>query len=836
MFWRRKGKDFSRQGVARAPHSPGEAPSRARKKRHWPRRLLFLVAAVVLIAAVALGLLLADLRKIVMRSLQASLPDFRVSLEGISLRSLSRLEVVGLELKSPGGGSVVRFPRVDVRFRLSLSSGLTFEKLDLQNVEAILGPEVQAFLRPPSKPAAKARLPEAFPPGPPIGRISLKNSRIVFNTPDLKFNALLDATADSSLTGTLLNETDFSLRLRVASLETEPVKVRNLDTVLSAFVNRDATGKRIDVLRGRLHMGDFLQSNFRGSLSYGVTGLETRGSLRTEPFSAAELLSRLKEPFPELGAYEVDGTARGELEVLYIPDDRNETVLSGNVLVRQGRVVIPLVEVSKGSASGSTGQALTGPVVAEDLGVDLPFRLSVVDGKATVLLGSREEHLAGATLVAGRVTYGEEEVASNLLALFELEGKLFGASPGKAADVSGSRAPDSFSASESELAVSLPTAPTEASGETSTGQDDTSPTATGRCRAFFRSHGGSISAEVSGALRGDLVEVQGDLDLQKVDLEKVFPRLGLADYGAWGPVSGTARVACAAGRKTPLKLSGELSVRVPQAVISLGKPVTFTGLEVRAPFEYSPSSGVEGIRIKESNTYPSGGDVTAVKVGYGEKVAEDGTSSAQWMVSGVSANIVSTADGVNLTLNSCEAYDGDVAGDITLSLGKNVLRYGARLHLQNLDLERLMKGLGIKREKFYMDGLAQGSIAASGKDKKWHAVHGEFSSIPPGGVIRVEDIEKLMDSVPAAKSVLESLKGGRTPAQWNRFIEGMKEFRYKVAQAKVTFPPETPRPEGGTGPDIELHLEGTGAGEDFVITVQIPITFHGESVFSAEPL
>lgn len=102
--------------------------------------------------------------------------------------------------------------------------------------------------------------------------------------------------------------------------------------------------------------------------------------------------------------------------------------------------------------------------------------------------------------------------------------------------------------------------------------------------------------------------------------------------------------------------------------------------------------------------------------------------------------------------------------------------------------------------------------------------------------MRVEDIEKLMDSVPAAKSVLESLKGGRTPAQWKRFVEGMKEFRYKVAQAKVTFPPETPRPEGGTGPDIELHLEGTGAGEDFVITIQIPVTFHGESVFSAEPL
>ena len=837
MFRRPKRKDGPEGTIriVKPAQSPGKlSPAPSRRKRRWPRRVLIAAAVFVLLAAVAVGFLLANLKQIVLRRLRASLEGFRVSLESISLRSLSQIEVVGLELEETGGGAVIKFPRVDVRFRLSPFKGLTFDELELHGAEAFLRQEALAIVARPHKPAEKVKRPEIFQPGPPIGKILLRDSRLVVNAPDLKFDAFLDVTADSSLSGTLLNETNLSLRLRVASLETEPVRVKNLETGLSAFVNREATGRRIDVLRGRWHLADFFESSFRGSISLAGTGHEIGGALRIERLSLPDLLARLKEPFPELDAYELDGSAGGELDVRYITGERNEIVLLGNLSLREGRAVVSLGALSKGAASESPSQGPTDRLVAEGVGADVPVRIHVVDGETTLFLGSGQQHLAGATIVAAQINYGEEELASDLLALVELESKPFGTSPGGTAPLTQPKAPVAPSPSEPGVAPDEATA--EAEGAQQAAPGETFPTATGRCRAFFRSHGGTVNAVLSGSLQGDVAEVQGDLNLQRIELERVVQRLGIGDYSVWGQLSGTTRLSCTAAKKNPLKVAGELSLRVPAAVVSLKEPLTVTGLEVNAPFEYSPSSGVESFRIKESESYPSGGDVTAVTIGYGEKVAEDGTSSPQWTVSGVSASAVSTPDGVKLAVSSCEAYDGEVTGDITVSLQKKVLGYGANLHVQDLDLERLTKGLGVKREKFYMDGLAEGDVVASGKAGKWDAAHGEFSSIAPGGVIRIEDFEKLMDSVPAGRSVLESLKQGRTPAQWNRFLEGMKEFRYRVARAKITYPPELPRPEGGTGPDLELHLEGTGADEDFIITIQIPITFHTEPAFIAPAL
>ena len=106
--------------------------------------------------------------------------------------------------------------------------------------------------------------------------------------------------------------------------------------------------------------------------------------------------------------------------------------------------------------------------------------------------------------------------------------------------------------------------------------------------------------------------------------------------------------------------------------------------------------------------------------------------------------------------------------------------------------------------------------------------NGEFAAIAPGGIIRVEDVEKLLESLPAGKSVLGSMKKRYTPAQWKTVVEGMKEFRYRVATASVIYPPVEPRPEGGLGPDVVFRFEGTGAGQDFRITITVPITFEKE--------
>jgi len=482
----------------------------------------------------------------------------------------------------------------------------------------------------------------------------------------------------------------------------------------------------------------------------------TKGVLDIEPFSLANVLPRLKESFPELTRYEIEGETSAHLRLHYSSVEKGHFLISGNVTVRRGRASVPLPK----------------RFVADELAADLPFQYSVLSGKTTIILGSDEQNLTGATVAAARVTYDQQELAADVLASFELKDQVLKSSS-----------------------------------------------------ASFRTHGGSVHARVSGGFEGDTVSLVCDLNIQDISLEEVFSHLGIEKYSVSGGASGKAQVACAIGAKGRVGLDGECSVRVPEATVYLPKPLTILGLEIESPFEYSAASSVQMFGIKPSESYPWGGNITAAKISYGEKIAEDGTSMPRWTVSGFWATADSDGDSIRFSIKSCEAYDGEVTGSAVAFLDKEVLGYRGELHVQDLDLERLMKGLGVKKEKFFIDGLVQGDMAVSGKGGKWDEIKGDFAAIPPGGIIRVEDVEKLLSSIPAGKSVFESLKKRYTPDQWKTVVEGMKEFRYRVATAKIKYPPVEARPGDGTGPDIELHFEGTGAGRQFDITITIPVTF-----------
>jgi hypothetical protein len=718
--------------------------------------LVIVSAATLLVVAVGLGILLANLRAIVLSALRSSFPGFEVSLDRVSLESASRLRIKGLQLSGPRGdeGSVVRIEDVSVSYRLDLTKGVVLKTLDLSGGDVFLSPGTGSIFASLGASGSKAKPAESFPLGPSIGRISLSDSRLRFKTPD--FNLECSLLGKSRSDGPLLSDTSFFLGVRDVSLDLPSVKLRDVGADLSFLVNRDHTGKTIQLSAGQLRLADLVSAEFQGSISLVEGPLSANGSLDIERLSLSDLLARLKEPFPELADYRVEGEAAARSHFRYFAGDGAPLLMLGELHLRRGHAVLPLAA----------------PLVVEDLAADIPVQYSVKEGSSTLLLGSPEQQVTGATLSAARLLYDEEEMASDIVVSFRLR---------------------------------------DQSLESST--------------ASFIAHGGRITARSSGTLEEDSLALEGDVDFRTLQLGEILQRLRIQEPSAWGGVTGNASVSVSIKPTGEFHLAGDLTARVPETTVSLRNPLTVTGLEVRAPFEYSTASNVQTFGIVPTDSYPDGGTITAVRIGYGEKIAEDGTSAPKWLVSGLLASAVSDGEAIKFSIQSCQAYDGEVTGDASAVLEKKALRYEGKLHVQDLDMQRLMKGLGVKREKFYMDGLVQGDIRVAGKGGKWDAISGEFSAIPPGGIIRVEDVEKLLGSMPAGKATIESLKRNYNAQQWKALVEGLKEFRYRVATATVKYPPLEPRAGGGTGPDIRLHFEGTGAGREFDITITIPVTF-----------
>ena len=728
----------------------------ARRKRPWRRRLVIVFTVVVLLVIVAFGIFLANLKGIVLSTLQSSFPGVEVSVERVSLESASRLRIRGLRLSGADGegGSAIRIEDVSVGFRVALTKGLVLKTLDLSGGDVLLSPGTKGILDSFGVTRQEGRPAEVFPLGPAIGKISLSDSTLRFKTPEFNLECSLLGNARSE--GALLSDSSLSLGLRNISLDTASVTLREVGADLSLFVNRDPTGKSIQLSAGELQVADFARSELRGVVSLSEGALSARGALEVEPLSLGDLFARLREPFPELADYRVEGEAAAHSRFVYFAGDKAVLELSGELHVRRGRAELPLAA----------------PLLVEEFAADVPVQYSVEAGKPTLLLGSSEQQVTGAAVSAARILYGEEELASEVVASFRLRDKSLESS-----------------------------------------------------NVLFTAHDGRVIARISGAFEEESLALEGEVVLVRLQLGEILHRLGMQEYLAWGRVTGNANVALRIGPSGISRLVGDVAARVPETTVSLRNPLTVTGLEVRAPFEYSAVSDVQTFRVKSTDSYPDGGVITAVRIGYGEKTAEDGTSSPKWSVSGLQASAVSDGEAVKFTIQSCQAYDGEVTGHAGVALEKKTLRYDGKLHVQDLDLQRLMKGLGVKREKFYIDGLVQGDIEVAGKGGKWDAIHGEFSAVAPGGIVRIEDVEKLLGSIPAGKTIMENLKRNYTPQQWKAVVEGLKEFRYRVARATVKYPPLEPREGGGTGPDIRLHFEGTGAKQDFDITITIPITF-----------
>jgi hypothetical protein len=729
--------------------------TKGKKKKRWRRRIGFAIFVVFLLTVIGVGFFLANLEQIVLRALRASLPGLNVSLDSVSLKSLSHAQIKGLRISGarPPDGSIVSMPRVDAHFRLHPFKGLLLNSLDFHGAELSLRPGVGAIL---SSLARQART-RPVAAGPAVGKISLTNSMVDVRMPDFQLACGLEALADSSSTGVLLHNTHLSFGLHRLSLTSPPLRLRDLDTRLSALIAAQPPGQRIDVLRGELHIPAILQTRFSGNLFLQKSSFQTEWQADVTPFQLARLLPHLEKSFPQIRDYRIEGQGAASLRLRFSSGPTEELLLSGGVHLRAGRAEIPLPEL----------------LLLENVSADLPFQCLIRGGTTSLALAPDEQHFTGPAVAASRIAYNAKDLATDLLASFEFHNEVLKSS-----------------------------------------------------NAFFRSHGGSVSARLSGMFRDETANLQAELDAHDIDLREVFRRFGLQKYDVWGPqTAATAHLSCTAGPEDSLKIAGRLVVRVPEAIVTFKKPLTVSGLQVDAPFEYSYLSGVETFGVRPSDSHPFAGSVIAERIDYGEKVAEDGTSRPQWSVSDFWASIACTDTDAKLTDIYCLAYDGDVTGHISASLEKKGLSYAGGLQIENLDLERLLKSVGVKKEKFYINGLVRGELEVSGKRGMWDKIDGQFAAAAPGGIIRIENVERLFESLPAGKALLAGLKEQYTQSEWNLFVEGMKEFRYRTATAEIKYLPFELRPEGAFGLDIKIHIQGTGAGHEFDIPITIAITF-----------
>ena len=632
---------------------------RVKKRKRWLRRLYWALSGTLLIVMIAFSVVLANLKRIVVGRLRAGFPGLRVSVADVSLKSFSHLRISGLRLSDAKGesGSSVMMPKVDVRFRVHPLRVLILKSVDLPGLKANLRPGVGGVLASVTAPAREGERAEHLPVGPAIGKVTLTDSSLDFAAPGFHFRCSLEAVADSSSSGTLLEDTYFSLQLQDFFLKLPFLRLRDVDPQLSTLIVREPTGKRIDVLHGVFSIPDILQSDFHGELSLEESALTAEGEMDVQSFRVSDVLVHLKESFPELDRYRIEGEATARVQVHYRSGAREPLSFFGDVSLTGGEAILPVPK----------------RLIVEQVAGHVPFRCSLLDEKMTLIVGSEEGQHTNATVAATRIAYDEQELASDLDASFELH-----------ADTAGNLIVSSADAS-------------------------------------FRSHGGNVNARLTGSLRKDGLDLEGDLSAQDIALEEVFRRLGIPKYNVWGRASGKARLACTASAKGAVSLKGESSFRVPEAVVSLQKPLNVRGLEVRTPFEYSAPSKVQPFRIERSERHPLGGTIIAQRIGYGEKVAEDGTSTPEWTVSDLWANVVCTGDTAELSIKSCRAYDGEVTGVISASLEGKAPTYRGKLDVFDLNLERLARALGARKEKFDINGLAEGGMEVSGKEGAWDA-------------------------------------------------------------------------------------------------------------------
>jgi len=131
-------------------------------------------------------------------------------------------------------------------------------------------------------------------------------------------------------------------------------------------------------------------------------------------------------------------------------------------------------------------------------------------------------------------------------------------------------------------------------------------------------------------------------------------------------------------------------------------------------------------------------------------------------------------EGKNLFLEnlSAKAFDGELQGDLALTLDKEP-QYLGHIKAINLDLEKFAQDFNLK-EKFQMSGKLVGELAFKGSGANVQILDGNFSTVEPGGRLTITD-DKFLKNV--AQNSGQSL---------DILVESFKDYHYNNGVMKLS--------------------------------------------------
>ncbi len=92
----------------------------------------------------------------------------------------------------------------------------------------------------------------------------------------------------------------------------------------------------------------------------------------------------------------------------------------------------------------------------------------------------------------------------------------------------------------------------------------------------------------------------------------------------------------------------------------------------------------------------------------------------------------------------------------------------------------------VDRENDQVTGHARGHMALTVGGGRLQSITAELRTKPPGGLIKIADVEKSFDAVPGGRQAIEALKKGRSSREYQHLLDKFKNLTYERIEINAT--------------------------------------------------
>jgi len=229
-----------------------------------------------------------------------------------------------------------------------------------------------------------------------------------------------------------------------------------------------------------------------------------------------------------------------------------------------------------------------------------------------------------------------------------------------------------------------------------------------------------------------------------------------------------------AGETLTIAIDGK--ARISQAAVGYSlqsKVLAFTGVEVSADWRLNPLIGIFADGGLEADCA-----LFIDRINYGGYEVHN-TSSR-----------VNIQDG-RIVLDNVigRVYGGRILGNGNIDFLDDSIEYKLSLGIIDFDTEELIKALEPK--DVYVSGLANGSVNWQGRVGTISRLNMELETEPQGGLIKIENIEKFLNSLPGGRETVANMQQSLGAHQWKTFIKTMKNYDYDKGSFKLDIDPDS---------------------------------------------